>query len=71
MTQKEIILDYFKKNTTGLTEFKARRLGIGHLASRISELKQDGYKIETKTKKVRKANGRTAYVAAYFYAPAD
>lgn len=46
-TQKDILLDYLKRNKTitGAEAFSV--LGIYRLSARISELREDGHEIET------------------------
>lgn len=46
-------------------------LGVYRLASRINELKRDGYKIDRKMIKVRGRDGEACYVAQYSLAEAQ
>jgi len=73
-TQKEMIAKELvrrgRAGLPGLTQLEAlTQLGVGRLASRIFELKMDGYEIERKMVSVVKANGETADVAAYSVDP--
>lgn len=57
MTQCEMILNHLKKNPNGITPYEAlRNFGCLRLASRISDLRKEGYDIisERETK-----NGKT------------
>lgn len=65
MTQNEMVINYI--NTHGsITDAQARKyLGIGRLASRICDLKTEGYQIKRKMIKVRKRGGTIAHVARY------
>jgi len=54
----------------GLTQLEAlTQFGVGRLASRIFDLKMDGYIIDRKMVPVQKANGETAEVASYSVDP--
>lgn len=64
-TQVQRIVDYIKKHG-GITSLDATRdLGIIRLASRISEMKEDGYKIESQWVKVKNRYGETNRVKRY------
>lgn len=64
-TQHEQIVSYCR-NGRWITNLDAMQIGIGRLASRISELSRDPhYKVIRETRKVIKANGTTAHVTAY------
>ena len=64
MTQCEMILAYMKANG-GITAHQALNdIGCMRLASRIHDLRAQGYKIATKYVKVKGRNG-TAVVARY------
>lgn len=66
MTQKEMILDYLQRaKEKGLTSKEAEDyFGCMRLASRISDLRRDGYMIDSKMVKVRSRSG-FAHVARY------
>ena len=65
MTQNEMILEYLRSHDD-ITQFDAFvHIGCSRLGVRIFDLKKLGYPIETKMKKVTKANGETTYVGAY------
>ena len=64
-TQSQRILDYMYKHG-GITQFEAlQELGVMRLASRISDLKRDGYVIASKTVKVKNRYGETCRVKRY------
>ena len=59
MTQCELILAYMKA-TGGITARQAlNELGCMRLASRIHDLRSQGYKIKSENIKVRTRNGKT------------
>lgn len=66
MTQKEMILEYLQKvKKEGLTAKEAEDyFGCMRLASRISDLKRDGYFINSEKIKVRTRRGFT-WVSCY------
>jgi hypothetical protein len=50
----------------GITQFEALRdLGVMRLASRISELRKKGYKIESKIEAVKNRFDETIYIKRY------
>jgi hypothetical protein len=50
----------------GITQFEALRdLGVMRLASRISELRKKGYKIESKIEAVKNRFDETVYIKRY------
>jgi len=64
-TQSERILDHLKSGRQ-LTQFEALQdLGIMRLASRISDLKRDGHRIEKKMIEVFNRFGEGCHVASY------
>ncbi len=65
-TQNERILDYI--NTFGsITQLEALQdLGIMRLASRVSDLKKQGYNIVSKTEAVRNRYGEPCHIKRYF-----
>lgn len=65
MTQNEMVLEYLKTHDD-ITQFDAFvHIGCARLGARIFDLKRMGYPIETKMKKVVKANGETTTVGSY------
>lgn len=56
-TQKQAILDYMRQNGS-ITSMQAEDLGCRRLASRICDLKKDGYKIVDEWIKVRTRWGK-------------
>ena len=65
MTQCERIIQYMD-DFGGITALEAMQdLGIMRLASRICDLKQQGYKIKTEEVKKRNRYGETIRVARY------
>lgn len=65
MTQKEAILKFLDDNKT-ITPFEAfSELGITKLATRISELKKDGYVFNTETVSKLNRYGRKVSFARY------
>jgi hypothetical protein len=66
--QKEDVLKRIKRNW--LTSHEAlTELGVARLASRITDLKDDGHTIKKKRVEVVARNGRVAHVMAYKLAP--
>lgn len=64
-TQSERIIDYMYKHG-GITQFDAlNELGVMRLASRISELRRNGYEIGSKMVKVKNRYGETCRVKRY------
>lgn len=64
-TQARQVLEHLRRGHT-LTALEALRLyGIGRLAARVRDLREQGYMIEAMTIAVVKANGRAAHVASY------
>lgn len=66
-TQCERLVEYMKKHpTNGVTQIDAlNELGILRLASRISELRSDGYVIEKEMISVKNKFGEKCFVARY------
>ena len=65
-TQSERILDYMYQHR-GITQYEAlEQLGVMRLASRISELRRNGYVISSKMVKVKNRYGETCRVKRYF-----
>ena len=64
-TQCQRVLDYMEQHG-GITQFEAMiELGVMRLASRISELKKEGYEIQSKIIAVRNRYGEPCYVKEY------
>ena len=67
MTQKEMVIQYIT-DFGSITPLEALAdLGIMRLASRISELKQDGHKIKKETVKGKNRYGKTTHYAKYSF----
>ena len=64
-TQRQQILRYLYDHDVITASEAERRLGVGRLASRIFELKKQGYPITRKMVEVVKRDGTTTRVAAY------
>lgn len=66
-TQNQRILDYITE-FGGITQLEALRdLGVMRLASRISDLKKQGYAIVSKNVAVKNRFDETCYVARYSF----
>lgn len=64
-TQSQRIIDYMYEHG-GITQFEAlNELGVMRLASRISELRRNGYVISSKMIKVQNRYGETCRVKRY------
>ena len=64
-TQAQRVLDYMT-NHGSITQFEALKdLGVMRLASRVSELRKNGHKIESKMVKVENRYGETCRVKRY------
>lgn len=56
-TQKELLVKYLRGTSRSLTEAQASSIfGIKNLRARISELRQDGYRVRTGKTKSGKTN---------------
>lgn len=65
-TQAQRVLDYIAKYGS-ITQFEALKdLGVMRLASRVSELRKHGHKIESQMVKVENRYGETCRVKRYF-----
>lgn len=66
MTQKQRLLGYLQthESINPLTAWKV--LGIYRLASRVSDLKRDGFSIEKRRKNVTNQFGENCRVADYY-----
>lgn len=64
-TQNERILDYIAQNGS-ITQLEAlNELGVMRLASRISDLKRQGYNIISKTESVKNRYGEKCSIKRY------
>lgn len=64
-TQNERILDYIAEFGS-ITQFEALQdLGVMRLASRISDLKRQGYDIKAKTETVKNRYGENCHIKRY------
>ena len=68
MTQKQMIIAHFLEGKS-ITSGEAFKMGIGRLASRINDIKEDGIPVRDQFIKVAKANGETALVKEYWLDP--
>ena len=67
ITQTEAVKRYIKEHGS-ITAFEAMsRLGIMRLASRISDLKAQGYKIKRELVKTKTRDGNATYIAKYYF----
>lgn len=65
LTQTEMVLEYIREFGS-ITPLDAMRdLGCYRLASRISDLKRQGYKIEGKREAVPNRYGKKSYIKRY------
>ena len=68
-TQESMLIDHFLAGGK-ITQLEAlQKYGVGRLASRICDLKHDGYRIESAYRTVRKADGSEANVKEYWMEP--
>lgn len=64
-TQAERVIDYIREFGS-ITSFEAQRdLGVARLASRICDLKKQGYEIVSTSEPVKNRWGETTYVSRY------
>ena len=64
-TQSQRVLDYMTENG-GITQLEALRdLGVMRLASRISDLKKQGYPIESQMESVKNRYGEGCRIKRY------
>ncbi|MGN1369963.1 MAG: helix-turn-helix domain-containing protein [Aristaeellaceae bacterium] len=69
--QSERVLQYMRKRGS-ITQFEAmNRLGVMRLASRISELKKDGYPIRSRMDTVKNRFGESCSVKRYYLEEGD
>lgn len=66
-TQCERIIRYIKDFGSITTRDAINDLGVYRLASRVSELKQDGYPIASKMEAVQNRYGETSYIKRYSF----
>lgn len=66
MTQCERIVEYIKQNGSITAREAMTFLGIMRLASRIADLKADGYEIQTETEYTKNRFGEKTHYARYF-----
>lgn len=64
-TQKQLILDYLKRNRKITILEAIYQLGVTRLSAVIYNLKKEGHNIKTETKLVTAKNGRKTSVAEY------
>ena len=64
--QCEEVLSLMRSRPMGVTQVDALHIGCLRLASRISDLKREGYPIYSKIETVTKANGKRVNIARYF-----
>ena len=65
-TQAQRVLGYMENNGS-ITQMEAwKEIGVMRLASRISELRKNGWKITSKMVKVKNRYGETCNVKRYF-----
>ena len=65
MTQREMILRYIADNGS-ITSYQAYTLGITQLATRVSELKEQGYKFKTELQKGKNRYGKPTHYVKYY-----
>lgn len=65
MRQTDRVLEYIREFGS-ITQFEAMRdLGVMRLASRISDLRKEGYAITGKTEPVKNRYGEKCYIKRY------
>lgn len=64
-TQCERIIDFMERNGSITAKEAMNELGIMRLASRIADLKADGYEIETTTEYSKNRFGERTHYARY------
>lgn len=65
MNQAKQVLEYIQENGSITQKEATRKLGVGRLAARISDLRAEGYNIQTEMIPVRTRGGK-ARVARYY-----
>lgn len=64
-TQAQRVIDYIREFGS-ITQYEAfKDLGVMRLASRISDLKRNGYKIQSETEAVNNRFGEKCYIKRY------
>ena len=64
-TQNQRILDYIEENGW-ITQFEAmKELGVMRLASRVSDMRKQGYKITSEMIPVKNRYGETCHIKRY------
>lgn len=67
ITQTEAVKRYIKEHGS-ITAFEAMsRLGIMRLASRIADLKAQGYNIKRELVRTKTRDGNSTYIAKYYF----
>lgn len=70
-TQNQRILDYIEE-TGGITQLEAiRELGVLRLASRISDLRREGFPIKSEWAEVKNRYGETCRIKRYMLGAAE
>lgn len=71
VTQEQRILEWLETGEP-ITQYDAlRELGCMRLASRISDLKRDGYPVKVRTKTVKNRYGEKVSIAEYYMEESD
>lgn len=71
VTQEQRILEWLETGEP-ITQYDAlRELGCMRLASRISDLKRDGYPVKVRTKTVKNRYGEKVSIAEYYMEEED
>lgn len=71
VSQCKQIVEYMRKHGSITPKEADRRIGCMRLASRISDLRKQGYAIKVERVKVKKRNGRTTSIARYSLAEVE
>lgn len=66
LTQRDKIIAYIKKHGSITPLDALREFSCMRLATRVFELKEDGYKIKTVIEKAKNKNGEPVHYARYF-----
>lgn len=65
MTQKQMVLDYMRRNGSITGWLAVTELGVMKLSNRIGELESDGYEIERKDEKAVNRVGKKTHYTRY------
>lgn len=65
MTQRDAVIDYLNEHGSITQKEAINELGIYRLASRMSELKKEGFKFKKEMVKVPTRYKETTYIARY------